>query len=388
MRKLIVIGLFLVMILSPLLGSFLGIRSESKENRALADMPPISVGALLDKDIYPKIENFYNDHFAFRGWLIKSKNWVDYRIFRVSPSSQVHIGKDGWLFLKETIPSYLKVECGEKESMRTLAKQLHDMERITQSSGKEFYFIVAPNKATIYPEHVGIERPDTGCGKSRYDLLLEAFSEYPVNGFIRLDELLIRAKGERQLYFKTDTHWNGAGTAIAAKTMLRNISRFTENSADTLKIKFSHGTHRGDLSNMLGISMDAEETDSSLIVDSFGISVIEIPLKNRQPYLKYTSKPPSGTRPLPRIFIYRDSFMNYPLELLKGLFEETDVIWPFNGGYDNIPASEKIELEDLPESKVVLVEVVERYLGYLVIDTAKYEATLKDTARTQILTAH
>lgn len=82
-----------------------------------------------------------------------------------------------------------------------------------------------PNKATIYPELVGFERPDQDCGKSPYGLLLEAFEEFPVKGFIRLDKLLIEAKNGDPLYNKAGSHWTLRAELIAIEAIVeRNLN--------------------------------------------------------------------------------------------------------------------------------------------------------------------
>ncbi|MBI2411873.1 MAG: hypothetical protein HYV24_01515 [Deltaproteobacteria bacterium] len=48
--------------------------------------------------------------------------------------------------------------------------------------------------------------PFPTCGKSRIDLLKEAFTEFPLKSQIRVDELLLDAKKTRQVYMKNDSH--------------------------------------------------------------------------------------------------------------------------------------------------------------------------------------
>jgi len=194
MRKKILMGFFLLLLTSQVYGLALAPRTVLTEKRTLAAVPEYKAERLLESSYYKKLAKFLDDRYPYRVPFIISKNWIDFNIFKTSPSSEVIIGTDGWLYYRRSMNDYFKDDCDRRIDAWELALKLNSMERLLESAGKRFFFIVAPNKATIYPEHVGIERPPNTCGKSFYDLFIEALGEYPLRGFIRLDNLLLKAK--------------------------------------------------------------------------------------------------------------------------------------------------------------------------------------------------
>lgn len=363
MRQRIITVFFLILTLGAFIGWLFGVESVTRENRKMDKAPTVSVRDLIDSRFYSQLNDFFNDHFPLRGYLAKTKNWIDYRVFKTSPSYKVVIGKEGWLYYAETMNDYFKNSCEDRVKMIALARDLSKLERAIESLGKKFIFVVVPNKSTIYPEHVGIEKPANGCGQSRYDILLDAFKEYPVRGFVRLDDLLVESKHESPVYFRTDTHWNITGAIIASKAILKNIAPMDwESYFPVIEIKDSQGNF--DLSGMIDmLSVDWKE-DHVDIKDIVYVSTVteeqREPLQNGRPRPRYSAVPLPERRLLPRTLIYRDSFMTQPLEIMKGSFERIDPLWS-----NNIPISKEVDFEDFMASEIVIVEVVERELGAL-----------------------
>ena len=67
-----------------------------EEKRALVTFPHFSVSELSS---YPnKFEEYYRDNHIFREIFIQANNFIKYKIFKISGSPKVLIGKEGWLF--------------------------------------------------------------------------------------------------------------------------------------------------------------------------------------------------------------------------------------------------------------------------------------------------
>ncbi|MFQ5354198.1 MAG: hypothetical protein ACE5DR_04560 [Thermodesulfobacteriota bacterium] len=226
MRKKILTGFFILILTSQVYGLAFGHRADLNEKRLLAKAPEYKAHRLLKHTYYKRLGKFLDDRYPFRRHFIVSKNWIDYYIFSTSPSPKVHLGKGGWLYLKSGLNDYFKDDCKKRKKARALARSLSSIEKSLESAGtgKRFFFIVAPDKATIYPEHVRYKRPQNGCGMSFYELLLQVMEEYPLRGFIRLDNLLMESKKDFPLYFTTGTHWNDRGSIIAADAILERLS--------------------------------------------------------------------------------------------------------------------------------------------------------------------
>ena len=142
MRRVLII-FFLLFTVSIPIGFFTGTGSTFKltEKRALAAFPEISLARVLDKKFYIELEKYFIDHYVFKGALVKSKNWIDFHIFKSSPSKKVHVGKDGWLFLAETLDDYMLDSCKERQDLRTFARSLQNIEKLLAEDGQIFIFV-------------------------------------------------------------------------------------------------------------------------------------------------------------------------------------------------------------------------------------------------------
>jgi hypothetical protein len=180
--------------------------------------------------------------------------------------------------------------------------ELHALERIIEASGRQFLFIVAPNKSTVYPEHVGFVPNAAGCNRSRYDLLLENIDEYPLRSFVRLDEQLRNAKElYAHLYDKTSTYWNGLGAMVGAETIHQWISdgAMKQPRGD---YHSSGSISNGDLySQLMGFPALAED----------------------RPFQSFLNPEHSD---LPHGLLYSDDFIDNLLPHLAGMFSQLDVV--------------------------------------------------------------
>lgn len=375
MRKVLII-FFLLFIISIPIGLLTGIGSsvELTEKRSPAPFPELSLARAIDKDLYSQLDKYFSDSFVFRAPLVKAKNWIDFFIFKSSPSKRVHVGRDGWLFYTKTLNGYLKNSCEHREDARKVAWTLHVIERRLAKKGQLFLFVIAPNKATIYPEYVGLTRPKQDCNRSDYDLLLEAFNEFPVRGFIRLDKLFIDAKKEGgPLYHKTDTHWNLKGERIAIKEIVRYIETTNarmQGRTDKAKnwkrymprIEYSKEFRSGDLAGMMSLKIDEPIEGIKKIHYKSTTTTEELaPLKTdayKRRHFRSKSTPLPNESLLPGAIIFGDSFMNEPLKILKGSFESLNSLRSYN-----IYVEEG--KDDLKNSPIVILEMVERNLYFM-----------------------
>ena len=218
--SLIFIGLLFVPLVAGLIDPDFGV----PENRIGLKAPRMFTRALLDNQYYQAFDQYFNDSFSLRPPLIFAKRWVDFNIFRMTDSAPVHVGNGGWLYTRRSIEDLRKEACSHQDDSRQITLKLYALEKIIQASGRRFFFMVAPNKSTIYPEFTGYVTQRQMCNRSRYDLLIDAIAEIPLKNFIRLDQLLIEAKSSHALlYDKTGAYWNAMGALVAAEAIQRQI---------------------------------------------------------------------------------------------------------------------------------------------------------------------
>ena len=84
-HKKLITGIFIFILISPYIGWLIGMDIKLEEKRSLAEMPELSIEGIKDQKYFSSVEQYFNDHFSYRGMLIKLKNWIDYHVFHTSP---------------------------------------------------------------------------------------------------------------------------------------------------------------------------------------------------------------------------------------------------------------------------------------------------------------
>jgi hypothetical protein len=338
--------IFLILLLVPVVVWLIG-PASGPNTKGKKPTPPRPYGnALLSLDYYRSLDQYFKRTFSLRRPLIVAKSWLDYHLFRTTDATGVHIGRSGWLYSRKAIDDYRKEACKEAADMGRLFLELQALERIIEASGRRFFFIVAPNKSTVYPEYVGFVPDTTQCRLSRYDLLLENMAEYPLGSFVRLDEDLWNAKEDGALlYDKTSTCWNGLGALVAARAIRQRIvdGQPEEGPVD---LRVSSAVDKGDLyTQALRLPSSAEETSAQ-------------GLENRK-------------RPdLPTGLVYGDAFTYNLLPYAAEAFNQLDVITS-----DRVPS--RHHGENLRAYNVIFLERAESELAALHIDLEEVFALLE-----------
>src|SRR5262249_32737262 len=125
-----------------------------EEERLAAPLPKLKWDQNSLAALPSSFEKFFNDRLAFRIQLVRWRNYLKMRLFVISPTPAVVVGKDGWLFCeahfdsntsRERVPMTSTELASWKEVFEQRAHYLAD-------KGIRYLVVVAPEKAQIYPE--------------------------------------------------------------------------------------------------------------------------------------------------------------------------------------------------------------------------------------------
>jgi hypothetical protein len=243
-------------------------RQVHTENRALAPWPTVELRA----DWFARFDAAFSDRFAARNALIALEHAISVRGFHSSPVGNVVLGRDQWLyFAGEDGHALDRHFRGTMPFGDDMVMQLRDeLERRRQylaARGIAYVVSVAPDKATIYPEHL-----PTWVTHMRAPTPLERTAELlkrdPALHFVDLREPLLEAKRSRQVYYRTDSHWNYLGAIVAYEAIMSEVQRVV--GVDRLPRiappdvpPYVEGVdrYRGDLARLLGTWTGYEEPD-------------------------------------------------------------------------------------------------------------------------------
>ncbi len=195
------------------------------EKRELVSKPMLS---MQDIRSYPdKFEAYYNDHFGFRNLLIRTHGYLMYDIFNETGNDQVLSGKKGWLYFTNNwlFEDYEgRIPYSPKQLM-DFKSELEQKRDLLASRGCRYVFVIAPNKATIYPENLPA-RIVKISDVNRVSQLVSYMKEHSTVCVLDLRETLLQAKNENQVYHRLDSHWNDFGAIAASGEIASELSRY------------------------------------------------------------------------------------------------------------------------------------------------------------------
>jgi hypothetical protein len=350
---------FLTAISLPLCLQTLGVDFyRLAENRAKAPRPELKLERQALAEFPARFEAYFNDSFGLRDSLIRGNNLAKVALLGVSTSTNVMIGKRGWLYftaegaiddLRHTHPFTL-------EELQQWARALEERRDWLARRGIRYLVMFAPNKHTIYPEYLPVRYPHA-TPETRYDQLYRYLREHTQLDLVDLRTPLLKAKSGSRLFFRRDTHWNDLGAFVAYQTIMESLSRWYPDLEPMPRTAFKQVRlvrPNPDLSLMLGLG-DVMPDRDYMLEPRFarraheadpgpGLSRQLIP--DKWPVAMECDDPG-----LPRAVFFRDSFSIALIPLLSEHFARSLYLW--HCSFD--PA-----IVEREHPQVVIEEAVER----------------------------
>ena len=263
--------------------------------------------------------NFYGRYF-----LIENFDRLRIKLGdRVFPS--VLIGNDGWMEFTEdhNLDDYQNAVDFSPEALQAAAERIESCYQYAREQNITFLIVVAPNKASIYPEKLPPQLEPISQ-LSRLDQLNAYLRAHHIPEVLDLRPALRSARQERELYHQLGTHWNDYGAYIAYETIINVLSQDHPELKPYAAKFFRFRTVPGDkiprrdraLANLLQANYLAPEPTWFATRDLDSI-VYKIDFGNeRLDYHRITWLPDSN---LPSLLIVHDSFGVYGLNQFLAL---------------------------------------------------------------------
>jgi hypothetical protein len=221
--------------------------------------------------------------------------------------------------------------------------------------------VVAPNKASIYPEHIP-ERFNRVSDHSKLDQMAAALTAAGID-FVDLRPALMEAKSKGLSYYRTDSHWTPFGAFWAYRDVAGRLGKqfpglvpsdysdFTLSEKPGLLGGLSYMIAMGDLYQENVILLTPRAPRAAREVQDK-----EAELNHFQPLSIYEN--PDGS--LPRAYVIRDSFLHEIVPFLAEHFSRMYLVWPFPTDAVHVRDFDTEEiLREKPD--IVIDEFVERY---------------------------
>ena len=209
----IIFGICLI----PLLAMSVKASDNEKENRTLAAIPQRYGQEGINWNYIQELGKYFEDHFAFRQELVSMDAMIKAELFEVSSVSDVIVGKNGWLYYTATLDDFQHRNLVSDRMLFNIAHNLLLMQQYTESMGKQFLFIVAPNKNSLYGENMPARLSCQVAEKSDIERLRPWLEQTGIN-YVDLFQLF--SSQNEILYYKRDSHWNQKGAVLVYDLLL------------------------------------------------------------------------------------------------------------------------------------------------------------------------
>jgi hypothetical protein len=343
MKKNFLSILFLILCLGMCLSLSIGILfagpAQAGANEQLTEFPVLrSEEGGWNPDYLTQLSTWLRDHFFLRQELISLDHRISAALFHTSGDSGVVLGSQGWLYYTDTLADYTGTNPMTQRELFAAANNLRLMAEYSAEQGRDFAFMIAPNKNSLYDACM----PNYGQRADETDAerLMALLAE---NGVPTVDLFTAFRQEADTLYFAHDSHWNTKGAALGADLI---------NAAFGVESSYYQGDfsqklpHDGDLYAMLYPAFTDPETDFVY----GGQLNYEFTTSATRPDAIVLNTQGSGDKDL---LVYRDSF---------GI-----LLFPFLADSFSAARFSRSTAYDLTyEADCILVELVERNLRYLI----------------------
>lgn len=344
----IFIGLCMICMLIPFVCMSFAMTTETTENKTLSSMPEIMDGEKINVDYLSDMGAFFNDHFAFRQQMVSVNAAIYGKLFGASATSEVLIGTDGWLYYTGTLNDYTSEHLMTERGRINIVHNLKLMQEYVESHGSSFLFTIAPNKNSLYGEHMPYYYVK-GAAANNYECLLPMLQE----AGIHYADLFQAFRAEDEvLYFEKDSHWTNRGAALAYRTIMRELPLEDESYETYETVPFTvDQQHLGDLTKML-YPLNSELEENEIYQKDWIWSYVNDVHDNMDNWIQTSS-----TKNERRLLMFRDSFG----ESLIPFFAEE-----FGTAFFSRVVPYNLENVLLLSPDYVIVERVERRLSGLI----------------------
>ena len=228
---------------------------DSKEKRTLAAFPKAkNSDGSVNFDYFEEFGSWFSDHMAFRQQFVNANARMRSTLLKTSADDDVIVGSDGWLYYGGTVDDYLRINTLSERGIANICRNLQLISDYCGANGAKFVFTVAPNKNTLYPEHMPYNYVPS-ASDSNYERLADELSGEGF--FCDMKKTLLETDSSIPLYHKTDTHWNNLG-AYAGHVKLMDM--LGGESCPEGESWYTKNDRLGDLAAMLYPAEGAKDT--------------------------------------------------------------------------------------------------------------------------------
>jgi hypothetical protein len=276
------------------------------ELRSLQPFPGLPSGFWTLYHFPAKFDRFASDQFPFREDIIRWSSRALHQ-FGISISPEVLIGRNGWLFLRQSSDVLNESRGVTTLSVPAIAdwtERFVERQRLLAEKRIRTLLVIVPNKHTVYPQFLN------SCyfkiGNTITDQLIAGLRDRGVEGVVDLRPSLIEAARTEQVYDRLDTHWNDRGALVGYNAIMSHIPDAKALSSN--QILWRQKLRSGDLARLLGDTELTEQAPDAEILDSRVTNRFNFAEKAHYKETPWSAE--TVLRKGPRVIFFCDSFTN------------------------------------------------------------------------------
>ena len=202
------------------------------------EIPTFNWTTWFSGEFQPNFEKGLESNIGLHAAFVRVNNQINFSLFNFASAKNVFVGKDGYLFEEGYINSYMGVYRADSNVVKLKIAKAEFVNRELEKRGKHLLILLAPGKASFYPEYIPYQYYPEKKKISNYDLYSKYLRTSDLN-YIDYNGYFLKLKGKtpHPLYPKQGTHWSVYGATLAMDSLLKYIRNNFNYSVPQIKIK-------------------------------------------------------------------------------------------------------------------------------------------------------
>lgn len=201
-------------------------------------LPNFSIKSWFNNTFQNQFDSYFNQNFGFRAPFVRLHNQLDYTLFDKAHANGVILGKEGYLYEKNYIKSYLGEDFIGESRVEKKINTIDSIRRILKAHQTELLVILAPGKGYFYPEFI----PDSLLkprSQTNYEAYSKALSKSEIS-YIDFNDLFLKMKDTTSIiiYPKTGIHWSQGILPYVMDSIIKKIE--TNIGMDLKNVKWEY----------------------------------------------------------------------------------------------------------------------------------------------------
>ena len=205
----------------------------SQEQHADADF---TWGGFFKGSYQKKKEEHLIDSIGFKNEMVRINNQMAYSLFDIPRAKSVVLGKDEYFYEESYINEYNGLNFVGDDSIKFIVNRLAEFRDIIEKKGKHILFVMAPGKASFYPEYIPKPFSSQEGENTNYKSYSKYLSQLGINTIdFRSYFNSMRHISKYPLIPQTGIHWSFYGQKIAIDSIISFIEqKFNYNLPDAI----------------------------------------------------------------------------------------------------------------------------------------------------------